>query len=243
MQYTERTAIVIGHVNYRDSDRIVRLLTPESGRISALARGARRSRRRFQGALDMGNRVKVELRPSRGELWSLKSALLDRALVTARQDLLMLAQAAYFCELAGALAQRGRPEPQLYGLLDTALLVLDACSAPPTALFRMAVEAKALTFAGFAPRLDRCVICGEPPDGEGLSYDPSPGGVLHRRCGPGVAVSPPWAEAVEAARRTPLAELVDRPPPEGPRWLLQEHLTWQIGGALKSMKLLSELEA
>lgn len=242
MQYIEQSAIVIGHVDYRDSDRIVRLLTPDHGQISALARGARKSRKRFQGSLDMGNRVVVQVRPGRGELWSVKSALLDRALITARQDLLMLAQAACFCELVGALAQKGRPEPRLYGLLDTALLVLEACSAPPTPLFRMAVEAKALTFAGFAPRLDRCAICGEPLDDDGLSYDPSPGGVIHHRCGPGVEVSRAWAEALEAARRTPLTDLVDAAPPAGPRWILQDHLAWQLGSKLKSMTLLSELE-
>jgi len=243
MQYTELTAIVIGHVNYRDSDRIVRLLTPEHGHISALARGARKSRKRFQGSLDMGNRVKVQVRPGKGELWSMTSALLDRALMTVRQDLLMLSQAAYICEMVGVLAQKGRPEPKLYGLLDTALMVLEACTAPPTPVFRMAVEAKALTFAGFTPRLDRCAICGEPFSAEDmLVYDPSPGGVLHAHCGAGVEVSPEWASALESARRTPLTNLVDEVPPGGPRWLFQQHLTWQIGSPLKSMKLLADLE-
>jgi len=243
MQYTELTAIVIGHVNYRDSDRIVRLLTPEHGQISALARGARKSRKRFQGSLDLGNRVKVQVRSGKGELWSMTSAMLDRALMTVRQDLLMLSQAAYICEMVGALAQKGRPEPKLYGLLDTALMVLEACTAPPTPLFRMAVEAKALTFAGFTPRLDRCAICGEALEpNEPLVYDPSPGGVLHTHCGVGVEVSSKWAAAQEAARRTPLTELVDTAPPDGPRWLFQEHLAWQIGSPLKSRKLLADLE-
>jgi DNA repair protein RecO (recombination protein O) len=243
MQYIEQTGIVIGHVDYRDSDRIVRLLTPDNGHISALARGARKSRKRFQGSLDMGNRVKIEVRPGRGELWSVKSALLDRALVTVRQDLLMLAQAAYACELVGALAQKGRPEPKLYGLLDTALLVLEASSGPPTPLFRMALEAKALTFAGVAPCLDRCSVCHEPLTDEPLVYDPSPGGVLHARCGAGVEVTARWAEAIEGARRARLSELVDSPAPAGPRWLFHDHLTWQLGGALKSMRLLADLEA
>ena len=57
---------MVGLQDYKEADRIVRLLTPENGRITALARSARSSSKRFGGTLDIGNRIEVTLRPPKG---------------------------------------------------------------------------------------------------------------------------------------------------------------------------------
>lgn len=111
---------MVGHVDYGERDRIVRLLCPDHGRISALARGARGSTRRFAGALDLGNRVEAMLRPGAGELWHLQEASLLRGVEGLRSDLGRLSLMAYACELCAALAREHHPEPRLFGLLDTA---------------------------------------------------------------------------------------------------------------------------
>ena len=46
-------AIVLGAVNYGEADRIVTLLGRGTGRLSALARSARKSQRRFAGGLGL----------------------------------------------------------------------------------------------------------------------------------------------------------------------------------------------
>ncbi|HEV8244483.1 MAG TPA: recombination protein O N-terminal domain-containing protein, partial [Polyangiaceae bacterium] len=46
-------ALVVRRVEYGDSDLVLGLFTQKLGRISALARGARRSQRRFGGALEI----------------------------------------------------------------------------------------------------------------------------------------------------------------------------------------------
>ena len=47
------TAIVLRAVNYGEADRIVTLFGRDTGRLSALARGARKSQRRFAGGLSL----------------------------------------------------------------------------------------------------------------------------------------------------------------------------------------------
>ena len=42
MIQTENTAIVLRHVNYRDNDRMVTLLSPSRGRIDAIIRNCRK---------------------------------------------------------------------------------------------------------------------------------------------------------------------------------------------------------
>ena len=237
---TEVLCIVVSHVDYGESDRIVHLVTPESGLVAAMARGARKSKKRYAGALDIGNRIRTQMSRGKGELWRLNGATLDHGRPHIRSDLERIALAVYACELVGYLCPREHPAPMFYGLLDTALLVLDACSAPPLSAWRPALEAKALTFAGFAPRLERCDVCGLEADGE-LVFSASNGGVRHSDCGGGAPMSRVFARALELSRRTPLSELVDVALPAGDLWCLNELLVWHCGRQLKSRSLLDAL--
>ncbi|HVI73863.1 MAG TPA: DNA repair protein RecO, partial [Anaeromyxobacteraceae bacterium] len=54
------TGVVLRTVDYGESDRVVSLLTAERGKVSAFARKARVSRRRFGGALEPFTLLQVE---------------------------------------------------------------------------------------------------------------------------------------------------------------------------------------
>jgi DNA repair protein RecO (recombination protein O) len=234
-----RTAIIVGLQNHREADRIVRLLTPENGRITAHARNARKSSRRFGGALDIGNRIEATLRPPKSGWWGLDSALLQDGRTHARGDLERIALMAYSTEVCGQLAREDHPEPKLYGLLDMAITLIDALSGPASPMFRLGLEAKALTFAGVAPRLGRCMTCGLDADGD-MRLTAS--GVHHAACSrDGESVKASWLLAVEKARRTPLRESIDAPSPSGPHWALAELLELHLGRRLRSRSILATL--
>ena len=236
-----RTAIVVGLQDHREADRIVRLLIPENGRITALARAARSSTKRFGGALDLGNKLEVTLRPpkSAGGWWGLDSASLEDGRPHIRSDLERLALLAYCTEVCSQLARQDQGEPKLFGLLDMALSLLDAMSHPPSALFRLGLETKALTFAGVGPHLSTCVVCGSAID------DPctlSPQGAAHLGCGiAGPTVPSAWLQAVELARRTPLRENIDTTAPQGPNWAFAEAIEAHLGRRLRSRSVLATL--
>ena len=236
------SAIVIGQTDYGEADRIVKLLTPGSGRISVMARGARRSKKRFGGSLDLGNRVEVQLTAGRGKLAVLTECALVRGHAHVRKDLGLLALLNYACEWVGALAREEHAEPKLFGLLEVALTVLDASTQMPGVFFRWGLEAKALTFAGLTPALTGCTACARELEEEAC-YSVQAGGLLHPECGSGRFVSRAWWEQVEAARRTPLAELVDQDSAErAGRWVLYDHLEWHLGRGLRSRSMLAQLE-
>lgn len=239
----EHVGIVVGRSDYGELDRVVRLLTADRGRMSAFANGARRARSPYAG-LDVGARVAVQVREGKGDLWRLSGATVEDGRVGLRRSLGRMVQAAYAAEVCGALAQADHPEPRLYGLLETALLLLDAASEDPHPAFLVGVEAKALTFAGFAPVLDRCVACTRPLESP-LVLDAVSGGVSHAGCLPGegrehergiraVSVTPAFVLALEAARRRPLAESLDLDLPEGPDRVLADAVEAHLGRALVS---------
>jgi DNA repair protein RecO (recombination protein O) len=233
--------IVLGHVNYGEADRIVRFLTAEEGRIAAMARGARRSKKRFAGMLDLGNRVSLQLTSGKGRLPVITEVNLVQGHPHLRKDLDRISQMTYACELVGALAREAHAERKLFGLLNVMLVLLDAAIVPPSPVFRWGFEAKALTFAGLAPGLRKCMVCEGPFEDEGLRYSPAAGGIVHAHCGSGAVVDQAWAEQVEFARRTPLAELMDATPVPGPMWAIHDHLGWHIGHSLKSQALLARI--
>lgn len=233
--------IVLGHVNYGEADRIIRLLTAEEGRISAMARGARRSKKRFAGMLDLGNRVSLQLTTGKGRLPIITEVNLVQGHPHLRRDLDRISQMTYSCELVGSLAREDHPEQKLFGLLNVALVLLNAATMPPTPVFRWGLEAKALTFAGLTPGLRSCMVCEEAFEDDNLRYNPATGGAVHAHCGSGPVLSRAWLAQVENARRTPLADLMDLAPVPGPLWALHDHLGWHIGHSLKSQSLLARI--
>src|SRR5690606_28858849 len=98
-------AIVLGVVDYGESDRIVTLLTREHGKIGAFARGGRASRRRFAGALLPFTLLEVRLVPRRGDLFGLSSCVIEEAFVGLRDSLEAISLAGYAAELCRELCK------------------------------------------------------------------------------------------------------------------------------------------
>jgi DNA repair protein RecO (recombination protein O) len=231
--------IVVGSVDLGEADRIVRLLTAEEGRLSVLVRNARSSRKRFAGVTELGTRILAHRGRGRGSLIPLTDAERLGGPDRARTQLERIALLAYGCELCASLAPEGAAAEKLYGLLAAWLDALEGDRAPDDAA-RIALEAKALTFAGLTPALVRCAVCGERVDDPAV-FDPEAGGALHARCGGGRPVPAEQLVAFEAWRRVPTFDVVGQPVPPAVRWLLSDFVQHQLGRALTSRAWLATL--
>ncbi len=143
---------------FGEADRVADLLTPELGRVPALARSARRSRRRFGGVLDYFVRVRATVRPGRGELWRLDDVELVRDYGAVARDLDTHAAASHVLEVAWLGSREGAPAQALFDLVDAALSAL-AAGADPKSLRRV-FQARVLWVLGVAGAFDRCPQCG-----------------------------------------------------------------------------------
>ncbi|BDG08047.1 DNA repair protein RecO [Anaeromyxobacter paludicola] len=251
MTRLELLAVVLRTTDYGESDRVVSLFTEERGKLSAFARGARASRKRFGGALEPFTVLVASLkeRPS-GDLYGLETVSVRAAFGGIRGDLTRIACAGYACDLARELTRDAEPHPELFQLLCDYLALLDRAPARPAAL--RAFELGALREAGFAPRLDACARCGAPVtagDAPRHAFDLSHGGALCPPCaGSGAGGTPVSAEALDALLRlsragleeAALAPLTPAAGAEAQRLLARfvEHL---VGHRLASRKFLDEL--
>ncbi|MEP6493126.1 MAG: DNA repair protein RecO [bacterium] len=177
-------AIVLHAFDYLESSRILRVVTREVGVRSVLARGARRSKRRFGTALDLYAQGSAALEIKSGRDLD---TLSDFDVVRARPQL--AAQLARFTG-ASAIAElilrfaRDAVDP---GLFDTVAESLDEIAgATPSRVRDVTLSAawRVLADLGVAPTIDNCAECHAAIDPEAAAMFSHPaGGALCARCG------------------------------------------------------------
>jgi DNA repair protein RecO (recombination protein O) len=172
--------VVLKTTPLRESDLLVVLYTETHGRVSAVARGARRSQRRFAGGLQLLVLARYQLRRPRGELWSLESADVVREWTTLSSDVFAVAHASYIAELVGALVPAEQPDPDVLEIIVGLWDSLSEGGPSPGAL--RATELALFDLTGNRPALESCAACGEGDLDKGTVFDPSRGGAICRRC-------------------------------------------------------------
>jgi len=175
-------AVVLRTVAYGESDRVVTLLGRSTGRLSALARGARKSVRRFGGGLGMGAEGQAALRERPGaDLLLLEEFDVREARLGLAGDMGKTAHAAYALELCDRLCPPRHAEPAVFDWLREFLLRLEAgrASAERLRVFELGLLGR----LGLSPALDRCAVCGRSDLGEeNTRWHPEQGGVLCASC-------------------------------------------------------------
>ena len=126
-------ALVLRVLEFGESDRIVHLLTPEWGRVTAMAKGAKRSRKRFAGTLDLFHRLQVQLERRRPtSMVRLEHTRLLDSHQALRTDPRRFALASYLTELLDRLATEGDVGGDAARVFDAALATLRALTTLPT---------------------------------------------------------------------------------------------------------------
>lgn len=249
MEELHASAFVLRSVDYGESDRIVTFFTREHGKLPAFARAARKSQRRFGGALEPFQRLRIRFRDRRGDLASLASATIEEGRPSLLADYDLIARASYLTELVTEATREREAHPELFDLLDRGfdLLASPAFAAAPTPkreAWRCTFELKLLDLAGYRPVLDACAMCGTT-EAARFRFAPERGAVLCGACAMGsggVPVSAGTLRLLQAALDadlTRLDRLVFSPDQlDEARALLGAFLRWQLGKELKSAKFL-----
>jgi DNA repair protein RecO (recombination protein O) len=181
----ERTpAIVLRSRAHGESDKIVIFLTRNWGKVTGIAKGAKRSRRRFVNVLEPFTQVQLRFRPGRtDELAFIFGCDLIQSFRGPSRDLQRFALASYVTELIDAMVIGREAGPETYELLRQSLALLEEQNVL-SPLFLSRFELLLLTHAGYAPHLTSCQQCGLSfnEDETLFTFSPSQGGLLCRNC-------------------------------------------------------------
>ena len=159
MSSVKSDAVVIRLADFSETSRVVTFFTAEFGKMSALAKGAKRLKSAFEGGIDLLSTCRIVFiqRPSTS-LNLLTEAKLVAKFTPSPSRLDSLYGGYYVAELLSLLTEDGDPHPQLY---NDSLLALDSFrddSDPGPALARF--ELRLLQTTGHLPAFDACVVCG-----------------------------------------------------------------------------------
>lgn len=151
-------AIVIRSLNYGESDKILTFLTRDYGRLKGIAKGARRSKRRFQNVLSLFSHLCLIFFDREGMgLVRVESADLLHLFPNIREDLKRIYYGNYYLELANEMAGEREANPEAFDLLLAFLMDLDRMDPEEEQLRKF--EIRMLSLYGYRPHLYRCGLC------------------------------------------------------------------------------------
>lgn len=175
-------AIVLRVVEFSETSCIVTLMTRDFGKITALAKGARRRKSPFEAALDVLAVCRIVfLKKPHGNMELLTEAKLEKRFRNTSQRLESLYAAYYVVELLRLLTDEGDSHPGAFQLAVDTLAKLDAGERVSKVLIQF--ELHLLRLLGHQPIFSTCAGCGRERTAEGrVSFGLDSGGVLCGNC-------------------------------------------------------------
>jgi DNA repair protein RecO (recombination protein O) len=177
----EADAVVLRRLDYGEADRIVTLLTREHGKLSAIAKGVRRSKTRNGSSLDLFSRSRMML--ARGRNLDVVAQVERKGDVrNISGDLERTAYAGLVSEVVDKVLEDRHPVDEVFELVVGTLERLNApvrSARAEGAWFLMRI----LDLLGYQPQLYSCPGCGQALTETQSWFSPLLGGVLCPRCG------------------------------------------------------------
>lgn len=176
-------AMVIRQADFSESSRVVTFFSREFGKLSLLAKGAKRLKGPFDAALDLLSTCRIVfIRKSSGALGILTQAQLSRRFAPIQNDINSFYGGYYVADLLNGLTEDFDPDP---GVFDLAAATLEQLGDPETQSLRAIVtfEVKLLGHIGLFPDLAACSVCGEPvANSSKMAHWVGQGGLLCAHC-------------------------------------------------------------
>ncbi|MCL2408962.1 MAG: DNA repair protein RecO [Oscillospiraceae bacterium] len=157
--YINTTGLVLRETRYKDSSKILTVLTSGEGKLTVTARGALRRNSKLMAVTQLLSFSHMTLF-SKNDRWTLTEAQSIEEFQGLSHDIVLLALGSYFAELTEAVADEDSPNPDILPLCLNALYALSSGAKEPEYV-KPAFELRLLADSGFAPLADSCVVCGQ----------------------------------------------------------------------------------
>jgi DNA repair protein RecO (recombination protein O) len=173
---------VLHTLSYSESDLIVTFYSHDFGKLKGIAKGAKRSKKRFTNVFEPFSLTDIIFsRKNRDTLAFIESCSIIDHYHTIRQDLEKTLIASYFIDLTDHFSPEGKTNEKLFQLLQDFLIILGQEKASYCAI--RFFEMRLLKLTGFEPTLDHCIICKMPvTNGNSYYFYPRDGGIKCSVC-------------------------------------------------------------
>ncbi|MCP4024494.1 MAG: DNA repair protein RecO [Desulfobacteraceae bacterium] len=159
-------AILLKKIEYGDHDLIMTFLTDSEGKICVIAKNAKKSVKRFSGALDLFSVHNIQCRlpqKNKGAMIILSQAELEKGFINIRSDVFKTGYAGYWTEMVNTFLEEGKAQPKLYELLLFSLDALDSGFIEKEVI-SLLFQIRFMSISGFSPNIEHCGICKKSID-------------------------------------------------------------------------------
>ena len=174
-------ALVIKSINLSESDRLVTFMTENHGKVKCVAKGARKIKNQFWGALEPMSLIHlIYFGKEHQSLFRLNHSDIIESFQTIRDDFDKLYTGVYFLDLLDAMILEGHREKKIFTLLYQSLAALNQQTElePLRRLF----EIRLLSLSGYTPQLEHCVLCRKLPENGMIPFSYAHNGILCNAC-------------------------------------------------------------
>ena len=163
MNVHETSAFVLNTRDYGESDRLITFYTMAGGKLKGIAKGARRSQKRFVHAFEPSSQVELKYREKKGLIW-IEACKLVEPHLELRTDVERWGYGALASEIILEMAPEGESQPELFALIDETLSQLAKDKDPLNVILLFMF--RFLDLMGYLPALESCSVCGRPLRGD-----------------------------------------------------------------------------
>jgi len=229
-----------------EADRIVTILTSNLGKVSAVAKGVRKTKSKFGSRLEPFMHVDLVLYKGRNLDIVTQAEIID-SFSGIRDNFDRITYGSAMLDLTNKVAIEGERDVALYNLLLKGLSVIPGVKKN-FRLLLIAFDIKLMAISGYMPKLERCVVC-EKGLGAKMHFSFQWGGVVCDDCKVSdrnsIVVTPAAVETLSRLLRRPLLEAIDMDViarTEDELYLLMhDYIAYYIQARLKSRECLSQL--
>lgn len=252
-------AVVLSSIDYGESDKIVTFYTLEFGKLKGIAKGAKRSKKRFVNNLEPFSYIRLLFFQKPGR----DLVMLEQADIVGRFDSLLtdidrLAFGSYCLELLNEMTPEGQTNQKAFELLLKFLIMLDQGADIRTIV--VFFEMRLLSLLGYHPHLEACVVCKKetvrahgrvPLQNTKIFFSSAKSGILCFNCRGQekslILASPGAIKFLMLAAKTDIdkADRIAMPDwaAEECKKVMDDFLRYQLGKELKSKRFLEKLQA
>lgn len=208
----ETDGIVLDSHDHGESDLIITIFCRDSGRSTAIAKGAKKSLRRFVNKLELFSFLHVSLRQRNPTtLALLEEAELHSGFIHLRQDISRYTAASVIREFTLLATREGEADERCYTLLLWSLHKLD--QALPHLQVVMFFLVRFYDYIGYRPELHNCFYCRTAVEpGSTFSFSTACGGLVCNSCATstgqsGIRLAHGTMKILQSCQDTPLERL------------------------------------
>ena len=153
--------IIVSTVDYKESSKILNILTPNDGIIGVLAKGSKNIKSKISAVSNILTYGIFYLNYHKGSIPILKEVDLLNPLKNIRKDIIKLNYSLFLLELSTQVCKHDKNE-EVYKLLISGLIKIN--EGYDTRIITNILELKMLEHLGIKPEINRCVNCQKKTD-------------------------------------------------------------------------------